>query len=207
VTYLAELYDIFLTKITDYRLLNMTEQEIEDDLYGYFKSARARFYRCRSNLNILDDANGIKFFGYRKDTIHQIRKDKDTNGNIIVLDTLEAIALEYDVSIDIVKTRNSISDDAELANRRTLYITDALHKVTLTSFEIEVLVNLMLVEHIKPQLISSENLKQSLSDKDFKIYSQANQLREIRLLLEKLQKDTNKMIVEYTFFDLDKERM
>lgn len=185
----------------------MTEQEIEDDLYGYFKSARARFYRCRSNLNILDDANGIKFFGYRKDTIHQIRKDKDTNGNIIVLDTLEAIALEYDVSIDIVKTRNSISDDAELANRRTLYITDALHKVTLTSFEIEVLVNLMLVEHIKPQLISSENLKQSLSDKDFKIYSQANQLREIRLLLEKLQKDTNKMIVEYTFFDLDKERM
>ncbi|MCR4361970.1 hypothetical protein JDW21_19660 [Bacillus subtilis] len=207
MTYLAELYDIFLTKITDYRLLNMTEQEIEDDLYGYFKSARARFYRCRSNLNILDDANGIKFFGYRKDTIHQIRKDKDTNGNIIVLDTLEAIALEYDVSIDIVKTRNSISDDAELANRRTLYITDALHKVTLTSFEIEVLVNLMLVEHIKPQLISSENLKQSLSDKDFKIYSQANQLREIRLLLEKLQKDTNKMIVEYTFFDLDKERM
>ncbi|UNY48869.1 hypothetical protein P9294_gp154 [Bacillus phage FADO] len=207
MTYLAELYDIFLTKITDYRLLNMTEQEIEDDLYGYFKSARARFYRCRSNLNILDDANGIKFFGYRKDTIHQIRKDKDIKGNIVVLDTLEAIALEYDVSIDIVKTRNSISDDAELANRRTLYITDALHKVTLTSFEIEVLVNLMLVEHIKPQLISSENLKQSLSDKDFKIYSQANQLREIRLLLEKLQKDTNKMIVEYTFFDLDKERM
>lgn len=137
MTNLSELYDIFLSKITDYRLLAMTEEEIQDDLFVYFKSARAKFYRCKKNLSVID---------------------------------------------------SEIQDE-------------------LTYFEIEILVSLMLVEHITPQLLSSENLKQSLSDKDFKIYSQANQLREIRLLLEGIERKANKMITEYTFFDLDKEKM
>lgn len=139
MTNLSELYDSFLSKITDYRLLQMTEQEIKDDLFGYYKTARAKFYRCKKNL-------------------------------------------------DVDKLTEDIKD-------------------TLTYFEIEILVSLMLVEHIYPQLISGENMKMSLSDKDFKIYSQANQLREIRLLLESLERKSNKMITEYTFFDLDKEKM
>lgn len=137
MTELQELYDIFLSKITDYRLLSMTDAEIKSDLHGYFKSARARFYRCK----------------------------------------------------------NDLSDDGVLINS------------DLTYFEIEILVSHMLVGHITPQLLSSENLKQSLSDKDFKIYSQANQLREIRLLLEGLERKASKMITEYTFFDLLKEKM
>lgn len=141
MTDIQELYDIFLSKITDYRLLAMTNAEIDDDLLGYFKSARAKFYRCKNDLTIVEDVEGKK-----------------------------------------------INSD-------------------LSYFEMEVIVNLMLVEHITPQLLSSENMKQSLSDKDFKIYSQANQLREIRLLLEGYERKANKMITEYTFFDLDKEKM
>jgi len=137
MTELQELYSIFLSKITDYRILAMTDQEIKDDLHGYFKSARAKFYRCK----------------------------------------------------------NDLSDDGTFINS------------DLTYFEIEILVSYMLVGHITPQLLSSENLKQSLSDKDFKIYSQANQLREIRLLLEGLKREASKMITEYTFFDLLKEKM
>jgi len=137
MTNLQKLNDIFLSKITDYRLLQMTQVQIEANLYKYFETARARFYRCKNDLTVV---NG------------EIQSD-------------------------------------------------------LTYFEMEVLVSLMLVEHIVPQLISSENMKQSLSDKDFKIYSQANQLREIRLLMESLQSKANKMITEYTFFDLDKEKM
>jgi hypothetical protein len=139
MTSLEKLYDIFLSKITDYRLLDMMESEINEQLFSYFESARAKFYRCKKNL-------------------------------------------EVDLGL------MEIQDD-------------------LTYFEIEILVSLMLVEHITPQLLSSENLKQSLSDKDFKIYSQANQLREIRLLLEGLERKANKMITEYTFFDLGKEKM
>ena len=137
MTNLSVLYASFLGKITDYRLLQMKEEEIKSDLFDYFKTARAKFYRCKANLEVVDE---------------------------------------------------TIQD-------------------TLTYFEVEILVTLMLVEHITPQLLSSENLKQSLSDKDFKIYSQANQLREIRLLLEGLERKANKMITEYTFLDLGKENM
>ena len=137
MTNLSVLNKKFLAKITDYRLLQLNDEEIEEELMDYFDTARALFYKCKNDLTVVD---GI------------IQSD-------------------------------------------------------LTSFEIEVLVSLMLVEHITPQLLSSENLKQSLSDKDFKIYSQANQLREIRLLLENLERKSNKMITQYTFFDLEQEKM
>lgn len=143
MTNLHELYDIFLSNITDYRILALNPEEINDTLYGYFKSARAKFYRCKKDLSVVTN---------------------DLTGE------------EY------------ISGE-------------------LSYFEMEILANLMLVAHITPQLLSSENLKQSLSDKDFKIYSQANQLREIRLLLEGLASKAKRMITEYTFFGLEKENM
>lgn len=138
MTKISDLYNSFLGKITDYRLLSMTKEEIEQDLFGYYESARAKFHRCRKSLEVTKD------------------------GMIIG---------------------------------------------ELTRFEFEIIVILMLVEHITPQLLSSENLKQSLSDKDFKIYSQANQLREIRLLLETMDRKANRMITEYTFLDLDSGEM
>jgi hypothetical protein len=141
MTNLTLLYEKFLSKITDYRILEMTEQEIADDLYDYYDSARAIFYKCKNSLETVEIGN------------------------------------------------------------------DTFIESDLTRYEIEILVSLMLVEHITPQLLSSENMKQSLSDKSFKVYSQANQLREIRLLLEGLESKTEKMITQYTFFDLDKEKM
>lgn len=143
MTNLHELYDMFLANITDYRLLALNPESVNEILFGYYKSARAKFYRCKKDLTIvIDEATDEEF-----------------------------IASE------------------------------------LTYFEMEILVNLMMVSHITPQLLSSENLKQSLSDKDFKIYSQANQLREIRLLLEGLQSRARKMITEYTYFGLEKESL
>ncbi len=76
-------------------------------------------------------------------------------------------------------------------------------KVKLTGFEIAILIHLMLVEYIKPQVLSSEILRPSLSDKSFKIYSQANHLRELNLLYRLLQKESKKMITEYTYMDLE----
>lgn len=136
---MSEVYDSFLSKISDYSLLSdtLTNEEIDEDLFSYFKTARTKFYRCNSSLEVVENEFGEKEF-----------------------------------------------------------------TVVLHPFEIEVLVTLMLVEYIKPQLLSSESLKQSLSDKDFKIYSQANQIRELRLLFNVLKADANKMITEYTYLEL-----
>lgn len=78
--------------------------------------------------------------------------------------------------------------------------------VVLDGLEIEVLVSLMLVEYMKPQIFASETLKQTLSDKDFKIYSQANQLRELRLLHGVIKADANKLVTEYSYREMREKR-
>jgi hypothetical protein len=51
-TSISEIYDNFLSKITDYTLLSdtLTQKDIENDLFGYFKTAKAKFRKCRNDL-------------------------------------------------------------------------------------------------------------------------------------------------------------
>lgn len=146
-TYLAEVYDSFLSDISDYTLLKSTPEEIEEDLYTYFKKARSKFYKCKQSLELSEDENG-KYFA------------------------------EFNEEGEEVKP------------------------VKLTDFEIAILTHLMLVEYMKPQVISTEVMKQSLSDKDFRIYSQANQLRELNLLYRLLKREAKAMITEYTYMGM-----
>ncbi|MFS0905801.1 hypothetical protein AB3N02_22520 [Priestia aryabhattai] len=140
-TILTEVYETFLAKVSDYSFLNITEEELEEDMFGYLKTARTKFYKCKSDLSIIDDiATGERAF---KDDLHP--------------------------------------------------------------FEIEVLATLMTVEYLKPQILASEVLKQSLSDKDFKIYSQANQLSQLNLTYKMFRGEAKKLITEYTYLDLLKK--
>src|SRR5699024_739839 len=130
------IYDTFLSKISDYKFLNMEKIVVEEELLRYFKSARAKFYKCKKDLNFLNESNPIEL------------KDE------------------------------------------------------LTFYEQEIIVKLMLVEYLTPLIMSSEILKQSLSDKDFKIYSQANHLKELGLLYRQIQREANKMITEYSYMGM-----
>ena len=87
------------------------------------------------------------------------------------------------------------------------YIVDGIEsKVKLTGLEKIILTHLMLVEYLKPQLLTSELLKPSMGDKGFKIYSQANHIRELSLLYRQIQKECNKKITEYTYLGLGDEK-
>lgn len=145
-TNIGEIYGNFLSKISDYAFLSNTimESEINDELFGYFKVARTKFYRCKNSLDTIDD-------------------DAVDGGKVFTVD--------------------------------------------LAPMEIEILSTLMLTEYLKPRMITDEILKQSLSDKDFKIYSQASQLREVRLLYNVLKSDASKLITEYTYLDLDGDKL
>lgn len=184
-TYLSEIYESFLSSISDYTFLESSPQEIEDDLFTYFKKARRKFRKCKQSLNLVEDDNGDKYFGTKK--YHIV----DSN------ETLYSIADKYKLT------------PKELADMNNMTILDKINKgdklliyeeeVLLTGLEIDILTHLMLVEYMKPQLIATEVIKQSLSDKDFKIYSQANQLRELNLLYRLLQREAKAMITEYTY--------
>lgn len=200
MTKLAEIYDTFQSKVNDYALYELTKEEFDETLFSYFKSARAIFYKCKNNLNLVKNANGEYIFGKRENTIHNVIVDEDGNA----VESVDFIASIYNVSSESILTANNFKYDenGNLIIPRKLIIPNALIETELTPYEIEVIVKLMIVEQLKPIVLSSEVLKQSLSDKDFKIYSQANQLRELNLLYRLIQKEANKMITEYSFIDV-----
>ena len=149
-TYLSELYKSFLYSIHDYTFINIPDEQLEDDLNHYLKTAIDNFYKCKQRLDTLKDESGEEYFGYLDDDKKEV-------------------------------------------------------KVKLSGLEKNILTHLMLVEYLKPQLITSELLKPSMGDKGFKIYSQANHVRELSLLYRNIQKECNKKITEYTYLDLGEE--
>lgn len=70
---------------------------------------------------------------------------------------------------------------------------------TLTDEEVEILANLMILEWLKPQINSIEVLKQTMSLKDYKMYSQANHLDSLIALKKVTYAEIDSLIVSYTY--------
>ena len=68
---------------------------------------------------------------------------------------------------------------------------------------IEIITETMLVEWIKPKVLSSENLKNCLSTKDYSLFSPANLLKELRETLITLKQESKKLINNYSFSHAD----
>lgn len=69
----------------------------------------------------------------------------------------------------------------------------------LTDEEKEILATLICVEYLTPKLITDELLQQRLSTKDYNLYSQANQIKEIRELRDKFKSEANQMMINYSY--------
>jgi hypothetical protein len=84
----------------------------------------------------------------------------------------------------------------DLSNRDS---TNEQFNDTLSDYEIEILSHLMVVEYMTPHLIKDDFLRQKLSTKDYRMYSQANHIKEIRLLRQLLRNESKQMINSYTY--------
>lgn len=51
----AQVYNRFLQKITDYKLLQLADDDIQQLLHGYLVSAITKFKKCKSDLSKRDD--------------------------------------------------------------------------------------------------------------------------------------------------------
>lgn len=69
----------------------------------------------------------------------------------------------------------------------------------LTYLETDILAHLMLVEYLKPNLYTTELLRQVLSDKDYKVYSQANQINQLKDLYQATKREANVKLSTYLF--------
>lgn len=151
VTLVSEVYDSFLTNISDYRLATSSDADIEETLKRYLKKAKSKFTAISHRLNIDVNSENEEYFC-------EITKDN----------------LNKDVIIPTV----------------------------LSDLEIEIISTLMTVEYLRPQVLSTKILSQHLSDKDFKINSQANHMKELNLLYRQLKKESVIMITKYSYLKM-----
>jgi len=73
----------------------------------------------------------------------------------------------------------------------------------LTDLELDILATLMLVEYLKPKVLSSDTLRQNMSDKEFQTYSQANHLRELGLTYRLFRAEATALVSEYQYGDIE----
>lgn len=86
--------------------------------------------------------------------------------------------------------------------KKDLFNTDEtleLFNEDLTPEEQEIIARLMVVEYLSPKLITSDLLQQTLNSKDFRLYSQANHIKEIRELRNIMRKESTQMMMEYSY--------
>jgi hypothetical protein len=135
----TDVYEFFLSKISDYSFLKLTDEEIEEDLLIYLKTAIADFDVSKVDLSKRDEI------------LRQFDED-------------------------------------------------------LSDKEKDILARLMVVSYLKPRIITSENYKLAMSDSDYKIYSQANHIKEIMNIYKSMKSEADKLIVKYSYrgADLDK---
>lgn len=69
----------------------------------------------------------------------------------------------------------------------------------LTNIEQEIIANLMVINHLDKFIISEDNMRILLNSKDYKQYSQATLLKELKATKSEYQSDVDAMMNAYSF--------
>lgn len=73
--------------------------------------------------------------------------------------------------------------------------------IELSTREKEILARFMVVEYLSPKLLKTEFFEQKLGSKDFRTWSPANHLKEIRELRDKEEDRTNTLMIQYYYME------
>ena len=128
------------------------------------------------------------------DTIKKRFLNKITDPDLASLlpDTIDSILNEY-LNSAIVRFQKCKKDINNFDSVLQQFADD------LNQVEIEILANWMVYEWASQQVYRVELLRQSLSSKDYAMYSQANHLDKMLLLKQQLYIETNQMILDYSY--------
>lgn len=132
----TDVYEFFLSKISDYSFLNMSDEEIEEDLGIYLKSSIINFDTSVSDLYDRDEV--LKQFS------------------------------------------------ADLSDK-----------------EKDILASLMVVYYLKSKVVTSDTYKLAMSDSDYKIYSQANHIKELLNLYKEMRGEVEVLMTKFSYSKKD----
>jgi hypothetical protein len=119
-------------------------------------------------------------------------KVTDTDLGTLPTQNLESILIEF-LQSAIVRFQKCNQDI------NTYDTVAQTFNVNLTQVEIEILAEWMKYEWVDQQIEREELVEQSMSPKDYAMYSQANHLDKMILLKQNLYNEINQMITDYSY--------
>jgi hypothetical protein len=119
-------------------------------------------------------------------------KVTDTDLGTLPTQNLESILIEF-LQSAIVRFQKCNQDI------NTYDTVARTFNVNLTQVEIEILAEWMKYEWIDQQIEREELVEQSMSPKDYAMYSQANHLDKMILLKQNIYNEINQMITDYSY--------
>lgn len=115
---------------------------------------------------------------------------------------LDQETLEEDLRTKLIQ---ALAYFPQLGEEKTDYLDD-MFLVELTNLEQEILANLMVINYLDKYIISEDNMRILLNSKDYKQYSQATLLKELKATKSEYQSDVDALVNAYSFRNIFKKK-
>lgn len=194
-----KIYGRFLSKVEDHSFLDTSKFESEKELYDYFYDfligAVVKFKACESDLT--ESVPDKQYFEDDPDYEPEDNEPKEDESEEV---NPEEDELLVQFNIDEEES-NEEDDEPEEDKPDQIDVTYRYYgfKGNLTTEEIEILANLMVVEYLNPKIVSTQNMKQRLSDREYQMYSQSQHLSQMLNTQRYYTQISNQMISSYTY--------
>jgi len=199
---------IFLSLINDRDLVvDLTDEQMTELLDLYLNdSSKLRFKACTKDLTD-EEAYDFHTDTFAADGISKVytitQYPSTPNASAInYVCTVNGVAVDYTFNSTTLQfTLDALpdADDAVVCG----YEFVGQFNEDLTDEEIHILAHGMLLSYFSSILLKHENMKNSLSMKDYNAFSPANLLDKLTTIKKELQVDLRNLIVSYTFNDFE----
>lgn len=136
------------------------------------------------------------------ETVYSSFRDKVNDYESVDLTSEQEAEILHGYLISAISKFSRLSRNVATYNE-----TDEQFDTDLTLEEIDILSELMVVNWTKPRLYNSEKLRNSISTKDYSLYSPANLLAQLRELHKDANKRANSMMNQYSILNSDYETL
>lgn len=188
-------YDIFFSQIDDELFALLRPEVARRELHKYLIGAIAKFKTCKKDLTIL---------GYDFSEMYIDLGESEIEIPENHLEGIEVIGeqtgIEYKKGIDWNLNTNRIEFEIPMAEPSKIYFYDnGYFEADLTNEEIFILAEGMIFYWLHPKLNREDNLRQMVTDSDFKKLSGANMLDKVIKLYEKNKRSFELDVIDYSY--------
>lgn len=197
------IYEIFLKDIDDEMFAFLRPEIARRQLHLYLLGAIVKFKKCKKNLEIknyycdkVSLGMGEDLFKIPVERIHRIEAIGIESGNEYKEGTDWKVKDGEKENEFVIELELPASENIEFSFYDNGYFED-----DLTYEEMYILAQGMVIYWLNPKVNREENLKQMVTDSDYKKLSGANMLDKMIKLYEKSLREFRMCMIEYTYND------